>query len=570
MKPFLRLVILIFTLNLFHTSIYAQVLSMKSIALNIKKDLKTRVTGQNKNIIQNIYKKTGNKPLWIGKKNVKRTNSLLKALNNPLFNYKNKPFDMPSITRLFYMLDNNRYGAKKQAEIYARLDLILTSSMVRLVRFVIQGDVDWELVQTKLAALKESNDITADWEMKIKDFPNQNALISAIINNDIYNYLNYLIPMKKRYKNLVNLLEDYRTMPKFDTLDYRDDVLRLGDNSQRISEIKKRLKISGDFPKSAPTSEKFDHLLQKAVISYQKRYLLKVTGEVDKVTTYYLNKPLSLNIRSIITNLDKTKLYPKNFEKDYIEVNIPDFSLRYYQRGRKLFTKNLVVGRIDRPTPLFSDTMTYLVINPTWTIPDNLVKRDLIPVLKENPDYLKEKNIHAFYAGKKTNVSHEILKPYEKSEEPVPYRFTQYPGETNALGRVKFMFPNKYAVYIHDTDNKSLFKQRYKVYSSGCMRIEKPFELAKTLLKHSKKRYNIDKILATNKPKSIGLRKLIPVHMIYFTVYEENGLAHFRNDIYFYDKIIEESTEMNKKVTFTLPENSMVAVDKNAQPALSN
>lgn len=565
----MRLLTLLLSIGIFQTTLYAQTLSMENIARNIQKGLQTSIQGQNRDIIQDIYAQTGNKPLWIGKKNGEKASHLIQALNDPLFNYKNKSFDMPSISRLFYMLDNNELSTQKKAAVYAKLDLILTSSMVRLVRFIVQGDVDWELVQEKLFALKESDDIRADWEMEVKAFPEQNRLISAIVNDDIYNYLTYLLPMEKRYKKLVKMLKDYRRMDRFPKLVYKHEVLKLGDSSERVKNFKRRLQISGDYPKWAPLSKKFDETLKRAVISYQKRYLLKVTGEIDKVMTYYLNQPTSSNIQAIITNLDKTKLYPKHFEAEHIEVNIPDFTMRYYQDGKKILQKGLVVGRIDRPTPVFSDLMTYLVINPTWTLTDNLVKRDLIPVLRKNPEYLKENNIHVFRGKEEIEITQEMLDPYENSDEPVPYRFTQFPGETNALGRVKFMFPNKYDVYIHDTDNKSLLDRRYKIYSSGCMRVEKPFELVDTLLKHSKKQYNIDEILASNKPKTIGLWKPIPVHMLYFTVYEENGLAYFKNDIYLYDKIIEESTGRDKKETFSMPKKRMIDVKKNAQP-LSN
>jgi murein L,D-transpeptidase YcbB/YkuD len=229
----------------------------------------------------------------------------------------------------------------------------------------------------------------------------------------------------------------------------------------------------------------------------------------------------------------------------------------------------IVVGRLDRPTPLFSNSIKYMVVNPTWTIPDNLIKRDLIHVLRENPMYLEENNIHVFSGKKEIEVTQEMLDPYEESEKRVPYRFVQYPGDNNALGRIKFMFPNKYAVYLHDTDNKSLLTRRYKVYSSGCMRVDKPFDLMDILLEDAKKSYSrsdIEEIIATDKPKTIRLRKAIPVHILYFTVYEEDGLAYFKNDIYMYDQVIEESVEGNKKSTFTVPKKRLISVKKNAQP----
>jgi len=573
----LRILSFIFFTIIFHislsTTLTAQVLTMENISTNIMHGLQTRIKGENRNIIQNIYASTGNQALWIGKNNEGKTAALIEALNNPLFNYKNKSFDQSSISRLFYLLDNGEVSQAKKAAVYARLDLILTSSMVRLVRFIVQGDVDWALVQEKMAALKESDDIKATWEMSPKAFPNQTLLISAIVNGDIYGYLTSLLPLENRYRKLVALLKDYRVMNKFPKIPYSNKILKLGDSADRIEEIKKRLQISGDYPKNAKINSKFDTLLERAVISYQKRYLLEVTGKIDKTVTYYLNQPVSNNIQAIITNLDKTKLYPKSFEDEYVEVNIPDFYLRYYRNNYMLHKMEIVVGRIDRPTPLFSDKIEYMVLNPTWTIPDNLIKRDLIHVLRENPMYLEENNIHVFRGKKEIKITQEMLDPYEKSKKRVPYRFVQFPGETNALGRVKFMFPNKYAVYLHDTDNKSLLDRRYKIYSSGCMRVKKPFDLVDTLLVHTKGNYNdekIAKILETNKPTTIRLKKAIPVHILYFTVYEEDGLAYFKHDIYLYDKIIEESVEGNKKLTFKIPDKRMISIKKQKDKTLSN
>jgi len=553
-------------------SAYAQTLSMENVTVNLQGLLQTHLKGQNKPVIQNIYAQTGNKPLWIGAQNTKKMSQLIQALKDPLFNYKNKQFDQKAIKKLLYNLDNNNVSVKKQAAVYARLDLLLTNSMVRLVRFIVQGDVDWNLVQKKFKALKESNDIRIDWEMSKKAFPNQDRLVSAVVNGNIRGYLSSLIPMEKRYKKLVKLLKDYRVMDKFPKIKYSKSSLKPGDWSGRVVDVKKRLQISGDYPKNADLDRTFGKTLEKAVITYQKRYLLKVDGKVDKTMTYYLNQPAKKNIQAIITNLDKTKLYPKSFESEHIEVNIPDFNLRYYKNNRKIMKMGIVVGRMDRPTPLFSDKIEYMVVNPTWTVTDNLIKRDLIPVLKEQPDYLQEHNFRVFSGKKEVEVNYEMLAPFINSDKRVPYRFVQYPGDNNALGRIKFMFPNKYAVYLHDTDNKTLLTRRYKLYSSGCMRVDKPFKLMDILLENAKKNYSrsdIENIIATNKPKTIRLRKSVPVHMIYFTAYEEDGLAFFKHDVYMFDKIIEESVAGHKKATFTLPKNRMISVKKNAKP-LSN
>jgi murein L,D-transpeptidase YcbB/YkuD len=541
---------------------------METISANLQHSIQTKLKGKNGKIVKEIYAKTGNKPLWIGAENSQKMSELIQALKDPLFNYKNKSFDQKSIKKLLYYLDNNAISSSKKAAVYARLDLLLTNSYVRLVRFIVEGDVDWALVQKKFAALKESDDIHAVWEMKPKSFPAHGPLIAAAKNGHIHDYLVSLLPLEERYRKLVTLLKNYQRMEKFPQIPYSNSPLKLGDRNSRVLQVKKRLRISGDYPKNAPLDSKFDNTLKQAVITYQKRYLLAVTGQVDKTMTWYLNQPAKKNIQAIITNLDKTKLYPKHFENEYIEVNVPDFNLRYYKNGEMIMKKGVVVGRIDRPTPIFDDKMEYIVINPTWTIPDNLIKRDLIHVLRENPDYLAEHNIHVFRGNKEVEITQEELDPYEHSDKRVPWRFVQFPGDDNALGRVKFMFPNKYAVYLHDTDNKSLLNRRYKVYSSGCMRVEQPFELADLLLQHARGDWNrekIEKIIATDKPTTIRLKKPIPVHIVYFTVYEEDGLAYFKHDIYLYDMIIEQSTTGNKKPTFTVPKKRMISIKKQKQ-----
>ncbi|MEJ2527307.1 MAG: L,D-transpeptidase family protein [Sulfurovaceae bacterium] len=312
----------------------------------------------------------------------------------------------------------------------------------------------------------------------------------------------------------------------------------------------------------------FGPLLKKAVLQYQDRYNIEKTGTVEKVTNYYMNQDLQKHIQSIIVNLDKTKIYPNSFEDEYVEVNIPHYEMNYYKDGKKRFNTKLVVGRIDRPTPIFNDAIKYMVINPTWTIPDSLIKRDLIGVLKEHPDYLKENNIRVFSGNKEVKITVDDIAEYEKSTRNVPYRFVQYPGDNNALGRVKFMFPNRYAVYLHDTDNKSLFSRRYRVYSSGCMRLKNPFTFTSYLLEHATKKYDknkIKEIIATDKPTTINLKKSVPVHIVYFTVNRKNGLDYFDYDIYMYDQIIWESTSQNYKKKFEAPKKRMIRVEKNAK-----
>ncbi len=546
----------------------AEVITAEPIASAIQSSVQTKLTGQNSQIVKALYEKNGYQPFWVGAANASKQAQLITALNDPIFNYKEKPMGRKNVKQLFYLLDNNEISPEKKLEVYARLDLLLTNSYVSLVSFIVEGDVDWGLVRKKMTALKASDDIESRWEFVPKGFPSQDGLYSALASGDIKSYLASLLPMERRYRELVEMLKDYRTMSKFPQIPYTNDVLKLGVKDDRVVEIKKHLQISGDFPKSAELNDNFDEQLRQAVLTYQNRYNLEPDGQVNKIMTYYLNLPVQKNIQQIIANLDKCKVYPKSFESEYVEVNIPDFNLRYYRNGEKVYKTGIVVGRIDRPTPIFSDEIIYMVLNPTWSVPDNLVKRDLIHVLRENPNYLKENNIRVFSGDREVEVTSADLNRYEHSSQNVPYRFVQYPGDKNALGRIKFIFPNKYDVYLHDTDNKSLLERRYKIYSSGCMRVDKPFDLMNILLTHTNGGYTearIQQILDTMQPTTINLNRPIPVHIIYFTVYKEDGLAYFKNDIYLYDQIIWESSQGHKKATFSIPDKRFIDVKNNGQ-----
>jgi len=535
---------LIVILSLFISTLFSTTLDSK---LNfILKNQPQQISShyQEQKQVQRLYRKNHNLPLWIG--HARNLNALLSVLKSPYFNYKNKDFYQSEIRQYTYLLTNHM-NLNMNSEELSKLDILLTRAYIKMVKFTVQSDINWDRVQTKIKALKESDDITASWEMVRKKTPSTSKLFHAITHQNIKGFLSSLIPSKKEYRDLIESLSFYQNMHNLERIKYEKD-LKLGDRHPYIPAIKKRLILTGDLHNRANINDLFDNELKYALISYKNRFKLKQNGLIDKVVVYYMNKPVQHLIEKIIVNLDKLKVFPTHFPREYIRVNIPDFRMNYYRDNYSILEMRAVVGRPERPTPIFSSYMTYLEINPTWTIPENLVRRDLIVALEEHPDYLKEHNIHVFRGWSKNgeikNFKPSMLAPYaDKSRGHIPYRFVQYPGDDNALGRVKFMFPNKYSVYLHDTDNKSLFQYRYRVYSSGCMRLSKPFELLEVLKSRISPKYLriIDKYRNTLKTKVIKLNRKLPVHTTYFTVFKRNGLTYFRKDIYKYDGFIEES-----------------------------
>jgi murein L,D-transpeptidase YcbB/YkuD len=493
-----------------------------------------------------------NRPLWIG--HAKNLNSLTDALNNPYYNYKDKRFDRDTISEYSYLLYDGMDMNQNSREL-AKLDVALTKSYISLANFIVNSDIDWDKVSQKLAELKETKDIKANWEMVRKKPPSTTELFRALTSQNIDRLFKSLTPQHKRHGELVDSLNIYRekatlNIPRI-TYTRNFKGFKYGDIDPKIAEIKKRLVISGDYPKEDFYSDEYDDKLKYAIYNYKRRFNLEQNGLIDKVTLYYMNKPMSLLVDSIVTNLDKLKVFPNKLPSEYILVNIPNFSMDYYKNGVSILHMNAVIGRAERPTPIFHSYMTYLELNPNWNIPENLVRRDLIPTLMEEPDYMQKHNIHVFKGWGKNakeikNFDIKKLFPYQdESKGHIPYRFVQFPGDDNALGRIKFMFPNKYSVYLHDTDNKDLFERRYRVYSSGCMRISKPFELLEVLkprLKKSEVKL-IDKYRNNLENRIFRFTKKLPVYTAYFTVFQQDGQTFFRKDIYGYDGFIQESVK---------------------------
>jgi len=539
-----------------------------SVTSEIADTLVNKLKSRHRVQLSKLYAWHKNRPFWVGPQNRSRFATLMKLLDDPLYNYKNKNFNRKEIKYLSFNLDSGAIPPSNRDKALARLDVMMSDALMQLIHFVRIGDVDWTLVQEKLRRLKETQDVHAIWEIRPKAMPKLNELKNLFTQMDLGNYLRQQLPLESRYRALISMLHKYRRMPEYPKL-HEGRRLEVGDSDDRIPQIKRMLQFFGDYPANAPADSLFDRRLAKAVESFRKRFKLPPGRSIDNKMIHYLNTPKKEYLKKILVNLDKIKLYPHRWENEYIEVNIPEFKMRFYRNGQVIFSSDVVVGRIDRPTPVFDSKMTYMVLNPTWTIPDNLVRRDLIPMLKKNPNYLVEHNIHVYTSYKpnapEVELDFQKLFSYEHDQRPIPYRFVQFPSDQNALGKVKFMFPNKYSVYLHDTDNKKLFGYRYRVFSSGCVRVERPFDFMDLLLRIAGKGYSkerIQEILASNKPTTIRLKRAIPVHMVYFTVRREGKMDYFFYDIYLHDQIIWESTPGHMKRTFQVPANRLDPLHK--------
>jgi murein L,D-transpeptidase YcbB/YkuD len=274
-----------------------------------------------------------------------------------------------------------------------------------------------------------------------------------------------------------------------------------------------------------------------------------------------LNVPAAARVRRIEINMERWRWLPRELEERYILVNLANFALDVVEYGRSALTMRVVIGKPERRTPFFSADMTYLVLNPHWYVPPTIAIQDKLPLIRRDSNYLARQHFKLFRSGDNgvTRVDPLSVDWSAVSARNFPYRLRQNPGSRNALGRVKFMFPNPYHVYLHDTPSRELFAKTERAFSSGCIRLEKPIELAEYLLRDDPN-WSRQRILTTierGAEQVVPLPTTIPVHLLYWTAWvDEQGLVNFRQDIYERDKVLEKA--LPQPFSFPKDENQPV------------
>jgi len=245
-------------------------------------------------------------------------------------------------------------------------------------------------------------------------------------------------------------------------------------------------------------------------------------------------------------NIERVKLLKPTGWNTYVLINVPEYKFRFFENGKKSMEFKVVVGRQTWQTPIFSSMMKYITVHPRWNVPDNIARKEVIPGIIRDKSYLKRHNmvVKRDYAPDSPTVDPSSIdwKKYltpEWAKKDLPYKIIEQASSHNALGSVKFMFPNRFSVYMHDTDSKGLFLRQLRAYSHGCIRLEKPLKLLGHLSTfYTKQKFEeVGKILKAKKTEYVGLTQQIPVHIVYLTAYVENGVVNFYTDIYGFDKI---------------------------------
>jgi len=408
------------------------------------------------------------------------------------------------------------------------------------------GSINWGAFQARISNLIV-NDVSTEWVLHRPDADPIGMVENAALGKSLKQQLQAAIPKAYHYKLLQKELEKYMSIRDNGGWEsvFLDRTLKPGSRAEGIASLRDRLLVTRDYIPCDESNEDlvYDECLQEAVKRFQVRNGLATDGVVGPGTLGVLNKSVDERIITIRLNLDRLKWLNERQSKRHVIINIPDFHLYFEENGALIQTMRVITGTPKHPTPIFSDMVEYIVLNPYWNVPKSIIQKELIPKLLRNPYAMSKERIEVHSGwGKdahKVNPASVNWRQYRYSKH-MPYRFAQTPGTHNALGKVKFLFPNRFTVYMHDTPTKHLFKKDKRAFSHGCIRLQKPRELLYTFSTFNS---NIDfeeaqQRLKGKRKKYITLKEKVPIDVIYLTAWVDyDGKLQFRNDVYGYDEM---------------------------------
>jgi murein L,D-transpeptidase YcbB/YkuD len=463
-----------------------------------------------------LYKLYGSNPLWLTGNGLHETRT--KALTNAILaaNADGMRLDDYPIGALAQAIATLKQTKTPTAEQFATADVLLTASYTALGEDLLTGQVD-------------PRTVAQAWHVN----PEEENVDSALVRNLRYEHLDKALatmrPTDDDYAGLSKQLQNYRVIVAkggWQTVPQTRNVKPGAPaDSAVLAAVRSRLAVEGIVPasganKSGTTSAPdtsaspagtYDHDLAAAVALFQQRHGINVDSALGKETIESMNVPASYRLGEVAANMERYRWLPRSFGSRYIFVNVSAFKLEAYDSGQKALEMKVIVGQEyqDRNTPVFADSMETVIFRPYWNVPPGIAAKEIFP---KGAAYMARENMETYQ---------------EKGET----RVRQRPGPKNALGFVKFLFPNDFNIYLHDTPNHELFKEDVRAFSHGCIRVEKPAELAQWVLG-----WPADKVQQEmdNPPndKAVKVPKKIPVYITYFTTYINNGQLYFGNDLY--------------------------------------
>lgn len=469
---------------------------------------KEKLTDSAAQYLRNFYNSRNFQFAWLGEKGLTEQARVFYELNKEyVSNFKDSTMlDAQLHQKIDALLDHDTTFHQADSTL-ANLELQLSQHFFNYVTNAYAGKVNPEVLQ---------------WHIPRKKV-NALALLDSLMSKKGPLADNWE-PVNQQYKLLKKELIRYDAIQKkgeWETISLgKAKKYQQGDTGLTVRLVRYRLAELGDtLAKDSIAS--FDANLKLAVKNAQKRFGTRVTGDIDAALLKELNKPLELRVQQLLINLERMRWMPQMPEGRRILANIPDYTLHVFEDQKPVLSMGIVVGKAANKTVIFSNKLRNIVFSPYWNIPASIVRAEILPAIKRNKNYLASKNME------QTGISNGLPLVRQK------------PGDNNSLGRVKFLFPNSYDIYFHDTPSKSLFAQEKRAFSHGCIRLSQPTKLAEYLLSDKKQwtKENIAKAMKGTKEVWVSLDKPVPVFITYFTAWvDENGLLNFRDDVYGHDE----------------------------------
>ncbi len=472
-------------------------------------------------VLSALYQQHDYMPLWSNLRSIEQLfNAIRRSSEEGLV-----PADYHLITLQALQRRLIEIGVSAQPRLAIDFDLMLTDSLIRLAYHLNIGKVDPETLDP-------------DWNIQrhIIDGDAVRRLGEAIQDGRINTLLNSLRPIFPLYTRLQSALRKYRGIAAQGGWRKvpQGPPLKLGVRDPRVAALRRRLAASSDLMSKDTASNVYDTSLQAAVKHFQRHHGLKMDGVAGRDTLAAMNVSVESRIEQICANLERARWVPHDLPIEFVLVDIAGFNVRFYRNGQVIWNTRAVVGQPIRVTPVFKSRITSMVINPAWTVPPTILEKDVLPAIARNPHFLLENNMRIVdFHDKPVDPTGIDWSRYEDTN--FPYMIRQAPGPENPLGRIEFMFPNRYLVYLHDTPDKALFRHTQRAFSSGCIRIEDPFGLADLLL-DGDPYWDRERVIAkinNDKTGIIHLRQPVVVILFYWTVdVDKDGTVFFKNDIY--------------------------------------
>lgn len=445
-------------------------------------------------------------------------------------------------------LDPEDYGADEirglleagQPDRLAELELRLSLGLVKFAADLGRGRTTPHIADPKLYLFRQKVD-------------RAEVIRRAAEAQDLAALIDGYRPQNPRYGRLKQSLADYRAMAARGgwALVPSGPLLKPGMRDPRVPLLRARLELWGDLAESGPAPaagdpELYDEALVHAVERMQWRHGLDQDGVVGPATLRALNVPAEARVTQLILNMERRRWIPDDMGQRFIFVNLADFALKLVDGAKTLLDMAVVVGKPYHATPVFSADMTYIVVNPYWNVPPSIAKNEILPKLLKDVSYLEQNKFKLFSDW---SSSAEVVDPATvdwalAADKGFPFKVRQEPGDDNALGRLKFMLPNRFNVYLHDTPAKSLFKEATRSFSHGCIRVADPLALAEAALAGTPgwSRAEIERAIRSGEHRVISLARPLPVHIGYLTAFaNKDGSVHFRDDIYGRDARLMEA-----------------------------